>query len=56
MRSKKESCQNWVSVLGGKVAVHTKKLCCLQGNGASYVDHVESKERNGAYVEVDSKQ
>ena len=43
-------------MLRTKAAVHAKKLCCLQGNGASYVDHAESKERNGAYVEVDSKQ
>ncbi|CAL5218470.1 g154 [Coccomyxa viridis] len=26
------------------------------GNGAAYVEHAESKDRNGAFVEVDSKQ
>ena len=33
-----------------------RSYAALQGNGASYVDQLESKERNGAYVEVDSKQ
>ena len=30
--------------------------CDMQGNGAAYVDHAEPKDRNGAYVAVDSKQ